>query len=37
MDHNVVMYRDRSHVSRTYSLLLSGKLAAVISAALPQP
>lgn len=37
MDQNVVMYRDRSHVSRTYSLLLSAKLAAVISAALPQP
>jgi hypothetical protein len=37
MDHNVVMYRDRSHLSRTYSLLLSGKFAAVISAALSQP
>lgn len=34
MDHNLVMYRDVGHVTRTYSLASSAKFAAVISAAL---
>ena len=34
MDHNIVMYRDVGHVSRTYSLASSDKFAAVIGAAL---